>query len=222
MNDAHILTGISHVGDLALLDGPLLALFCSRRCPGNVILRAYDLAVALRDSVVPVIGGFHTPVEKELLRVLLRGSAPVVIVEARGRRTRRTKEVKERESHIAAGRLLVLWPFPDDQTRVTQPLAAERNRIVAGLASRTLFLHAAPGGATERLARELAATGAPLLTLALEDGANDNLLEIGAVAVAVAGVSTMLHGQSSPAMLREEESSCTPDPAGTLSHQISN
>jgi hypothetical protein len=34
-------------------------------------LKTYDLARDLRDADVPVIGGFHTPMEKECLRLLL-------------------------------------------------------------------------------------------------------------------------------------------------------
>ena len=67
------------LGNLDILTKPLLGFFCATRCPGSVILRTYDLAVALREAGVPVIGGFHTPMEKECLEVLLRGQQPVVI-----------------------------------------------------------------------------------------------------------------------------------------------
>src|SRR5262245_34830509 len=71
------------IGNLSLLDRRLLGFFCSTRCPGNVILRTYDLALALREAGVPVIGGFHAPMEQECLDVLLRGQQPVVICPAR-------------------------------------------------------------------------------------------------------------------------------------------
>jgi len=59
------------------------ALFCSRKYPGNLILKAYDLARSLRDAGTTVISGFHTPVEKECLRILLRGAQPLIICPAR-------------------------------------------------------------------------------------------------------------------------------------------
>src|SRR5271157_5624986 len=71
------------VGDASLLNGPLLGLVCSMRCPGQVILLTYDLARALRDAAVPVIGGFHSPMEKECLDLLLRGNQPIVVCAAR-------------------------------------------------------------------------------------------------------------------------------------------
>jgi predicted Rossmann fold nucleotide-binding protein DprA/Smf involved in DNA uptake len=157
-----------------LLDQPLLALFCSRACPGSVILRAYDLAVALRDAGVPVIGGYQTPLERELLAVLLRGRQPVVIVEARGARARPPVDWRQA---VDAGRLLVVAPFPGTR-RPTARTADARNRIVAGLASAVLVAHAAPGGRTETLAGEVAACGVPLVTI--DDAANVSLIALGA------------------------------------------
>jgi len=72
------------IGSLARLDRPLLALFCSMQCPGAAIVRSYDVARELRDCGVSVIGGFHPPVEKDCLNMLLRGTQPVVICPARG------------------------------------------------------------------------------------------------------------------------------------------
>jgi predicted Rossmann fold nucleotide-binding protein DprA/Smf involved in DNA uptake len=66
-----------------VLKGEKVALFCSARCPGDLILKAYDLAKKLRDDGVTVISGFHSPIEKECLRILLRGKQPLIICPAR-------------------------------------------------------------------------------------------------------------------------------------------
>ena len=163
-------------GNVRLLEERLTALFCSQRCPGDLILKTYDLARAMRDARVPVIGGFQTPMEKECLRLLLRGSQPVVICPARGIDNMRVP----REWHPALndGRLLILSPFPAKVRRPTAELAAQRNDLVADLAHRVFIAHAAPGGKTEAFARKLAPLGKPLLTL---DGlTNENLVEMGA------------------------------------------
>jgi hypothetical protein len=52
-------------GNLDLLGCRLLGLFCSIRCPGDAIVQTYDLVRAVRDAGIPVIGGFHSPMEKE-------------------------------------------------------------------------------------------------------------------------------------------------------------
>src|SRR4030043_131352 len=71
------------IGDVKILNTPLLGLLCSIRCPGRVIVQTYDLARSLRDAQVPVISGFHSPMEKECLDFLLRGKQPIVICPAR-------------------------------------------------------------------------------------------------------------------------------------------
>lgn len=71
------------LGKVALLSQPKTGLFCSLRCPGNAILGAYDTARKLRDEGVTVISGFYSPVEKECLRILIRGKQPIIMCLAR-------------------------------------------------------------------------------------------------------------------------------------------
>ena len=96
------------IGDAALLDRPLLGLVCSVRCPGSVILAAYGLALALREAEVPVAGGFHSPMERKLLLLLmlLRGRQPVVVVAARSLASMRVPA--EWRDPVAQGRLAVV------------------------------------------------------------------------------------------------------------------
>jgi predicted Rossmann fold nucleotide-binding protein DprA/Smf involved in DNA uptake len=139
------------LGNLELLSKSMTALFCSARCPGNLILRAYDQAAKWRDTGHCVISGFHSSVEKECLRILLRGEPPIVICPARAMPQRIAPELK---SPLAAGRLLILSAFPPKETRVTADLAARRNAIVSALATDTLILHATPGGRLETSLRQ--------------------------------------------------------------------
>lgn len=171
----------SHIGDIGLLErAPLLGLLCSVRCPGEIILRLYDLAVALRGAGVAVVGGFHAPMEREALALLLRGRQPVVVCPARGVAGMRTP--REWRAPIAEGRLLVVSPFPASERRVTAALAERRNRYVAGLARVVFVAHAAPGGQIERLCGELLAAGQqPPLTFASDY--NAHLIAQGARAV---------------------------------------
>ena len=168
-----------HLGNPSLLQEPLTAFFCSNRCPGDLILKTYDLAWAMRDAGVPVVGGFQTPMERECLRLLLRGSQPVVVCPARGIDNMRVP--REWRDPLEAGRMLVLSPFPAIRRRPTAELAAQRNDLVAGLSHRVLIVHASPGGKTEAFARKIAGSGKPLFTL--DSPANSNLLALGARAV---------------------------------------
>ncbi len=173
-------------GNPGLLHDPLIALFCSSRCPGDLILKAYDAAVALRDADITVIGGFHTPIEKDCLDILLRGTQPVVVCPARGIERMRTPQAWK--VPIAQGRLLLLSPFDDARRRVTAQLAVERNRFVVDQASALLIVHAAPGGQTEALANRAIAQGKPVLTLASPH--NAHLVALGARTVDVPNLAS--------------------------------
>lgn len=142
---------LTALGNLDLLSLPKTALFCSAQCPGNLILRAYDQAAKWRDTGHCVISGFHSPVEKECLRILLRGEPPIIICPARAMPQRIAPELR---APLAAGRLLILSAFPTTETRVTADLAARRNAIVSALATDTLILHATPGGRLETSLRQ--------------------------------------------------------------------
>lgn len=168
--------GVTALGDARLVERPLLALFCSVRCPGGLILRTYDLARALREAGVATLGGFQTPMERECLGLLLRGKQPVVVCPARGIGGMRVPA--EWKAPMADGRLLILSPFEDGERRVTAERAERRNAFVGGLAAAVCVTHAAAGGRTERFCREWLAGGKPLLTL--DDPANDHLVRLGA------------------------------------------
>ena len=168
----------AYQGNINLLDEPLTALFCSNRCPGDLILKTYDLARTMRDTGVPVIGGFQKPMERECLRLLLRGSQPVIVCPARGIDNMRIP--RGWRPALDEGRLLVLSPFPATVRRPAAELAAQRNDLVAELAPRVFIALAAPYSKTEAFARCLADAGKPLLTI--DSPANENLVEMGAEA----------------------------------------
>ena len=54
MVNVELLPEVNSKSNLSLLDEPLTALFCSNRCPGDLILKTYDLARAMRGAGVPV------------------------------------------------------------------------------------------------------------------------------------------------------------------------
>jgi len=166
-------------GNPELLQRDSLGLFCSIKCPGSIILKTYDVAKALRDSGIPVIGGFHTPMEKECLALLLRGAQPIVICPARG--LERIRLGPEIEEGVQAGRVLLVSMFGTAHRRARAELADQRNRFVAALAARIFVSHATPGGKTEALCREIITLGKPLFTIDAPE--NTNLLALGAKAL---------------------------------------
>ena len=156
---ARLVTGsmpqLSALGNLNLLALPKTALFCSARCPGQAIIAAYDQAARWRDAGRCIISGFHSPVEKECFRILLRGSQPVIICPARSLEKMRLPG--DWQKPLADGRLLILSCFSGNEHRITSTLAARRNEFVAALADEVWFAHVAPGGQMQRLAQKIAA-----------------------------------------------------------------
>lgn len=146
---------LSFIGNVEILQQPLLAVFSSVKCPAGLILKAHDTARELSASGQAVIGGFQSPAEREMLTVLLRGQSPIVICPARGLEGMRI--LAGWKPGLASGRLLLLSSFPAGLRRATAEQAERRNRLVFALAEKVLIVHAAPGGKLEGLCREMSA-----------------------------------------------------------------
>jgi len=169
-------TAITARGNLDILrQGDMLALFCSRKCPGDLILKLYDLARELRQQGTTVIGGFHTPMEQECLTILLRGTGNLIICPARSLENMRLPDLWQKP--LDAGRLLLLSPFAEKQRRVTAALANSRNEFVAALATQIVIVYAEVGGRTEQLASRISDWRKPLLTF--DSPATANLIALG-------------------------------------------
>ena len=178
-SDKGILLPVTVKGNLQVLDRPLVGFFCSVRCPGDVILKTYDLARALRETDVTIVGGFQSPMEKECLDLLVCGSASVVVCPARG--LGRMRIPKNWKQPLAEGRLLILSFFDDSIRRPTATIAAKRNAHVASLADRLLITHAGKGSKTEQLCKDAITEGKPVFAIDSPD--NAHLVKIGIVPI---------------------------------------
>ena len=174
--NAVITPAVSVHGDLALLDGALTGFFCSVRCPGDIILKTYDLAKALRGAEITLVGGFQSPMEKEFLDVLLWGWVRVVICPARGLGNMRVP--KTWRAPLADGRLLVLSFFDDNVRRPTAAIVVRRNTCAAAVCDRILVAYAQPNGKIEALCKQALTSGKPVI--ALDSPHNAHLVALGA------------------------------------------
>ena len=142
---------LSAFGNRELLDRVSLGLLCSVACPGQVVIEAFDAIRELRDAGVTLIGGFHSPMERECLSFLLRGGQPVVLCPAR-HPTRHGLPASWREG-LDSGRMLIVSPFGPDVRRSTRMTAHERNQFVAQLATALWIPHATPEGQVAQVAK---------------------------------------------------------------------
>ena len=198
-------TGFSRcwaIGDVKILDTPLLGLLCSIRCPGRVIVQTYDLARALRDAGVPVIGGFHSPMEKECLDFLLRGKQPVVVCPARG--IINIRMPKAWRKACAEGRLLILSPFAPKHKRISAMLAEKRNKFVSFLADQFFVPYATPGSKTEQLCLNVLSAGKQVYTF--ESEKESIIIRAGAVPITVDRLVSQLTEELSKPIERNKRS----------------
>ena len=149
------------MGDLDLLGLPKTALFCSNKCPGDAILAAMDQARKWRDQGRCIISGFHSPIEKECLQILLRGNQPIIICPARS--LERMRIPVEWRQGIEAGRIFLLSSFAPSQRRLTSALSEQRNKLVAAMADEVYFAYVTPGGKTEKMTHQISTWAIPTI-----------------------------------------------------------
>ena len=137
------------IGSQGLLAERKVGLFCSVRCPDDDALRAYDACRKLRDEGMTLISGFHSPVEKECLKILLEGTQPIIVCPARSLRKMRIPA--EWRPALERGRLLIVSRFEQSPRRADSGTARRRNELVAALSDEVLIVHAEPGGGIERI-----------------------------------------------------------------------
>lgn len=140
-------------GNPALLELPLEGLLCSNACPGAKIIEAMDLAQRWRAENRAVISGFHTPVEKECLRIFLRGAQPLVICPARGLDPFQLSA--DWQPRFQRGELLIVSTFEASIRRPTRDTAEARTRLVLSLARCHTVIHATPNGVISRLMEQV-------------------------------------------------------------------
>lgn len=174
---------LTAIGSLSLLQTPGVALFCSNRCPGDLILKTYDWVQTLRDAGILVIGGFHTSIERNCFEILLRGTQPVIYCPARSLHRLRLSPAQKQAVH--ENRLLILSPFRACYGRATAALAAKRNEFIGAIAHTVVIGCAAPDSKTLALAEHLIRAGKSVLTcdsfstLELPGGLIDKLSGVG-------------------------------------------
>jgi predicted Rossmann fold nucleotide-binding protein DprA/Smf involved in DNA uptake len=167
------ITAIGNLDILADPQTPITGLFCSRNCPGSLILPSFDHISALRDAGRTVASGFHSEMEQECLKILLRGSQPIIICPARAiHNMRLTTDWKK---SLEENRLLIVSPFDQNQKRATAELAYQRNKFVAALADELFVIHGKRGTGTLNMVIEAMKAGKKTFTI--NDIANQALIK---------------------------------------------
>ena len=153
MKEANSSVQIATLGDVSILDLPKVGFLSSRKVPPAAVMKCYDWATEMRDKGVCVMGGFQSPLERDVLTLLLQGMQSVVWVLAHKLWTEKSIPKPYREP-IAAGRLLVVSPVAQTVARVDARTAAIRNRYIFEHSEKVVCAAIDPNGALSRLVGE--------------------------------------------------------------------
>lgn len=174
-------------GPTHLMAGRMVAVFCSRKCPGTAILNTYDVLMKLRHRPLAVISGYHSPMEKECMRALAQGTAGVIWCLPKAMES--FKLPHEFDDLYDAQRLLILSPFEAKTDRITRASSMRRNTVAAALADDAIFAYAAPESATESLCAEICDTDTHVCAIDIPE--NKNLFSCGAQPLPAQDVSSL-------------------------------
>ena len=173
--DSSSISEISAIGNTALLQTKKLGLLCSVRCPAKIILKTSEYIRSIAGKFT-IVSGFHSPVEKECLKILLRENQPAILCPARSLDTFKIPKLWEKP--LEADRLLVLSMFRKSYDRFNARLAYQRNKFVVILADKVLIPFADKRSKTIELTRFLVSKGKTVLTFDFPE--NQPLLQLGA------------------------------------------
>ena len=118
----------TYLGNKGLLDRWKIGFLASRKISTSTILPTLDWAVAVSKRVdVAVVSGFHSRLEKDVLKFLLKGKCGIIVVLARGMYRPLPKPY---EAAMNENRLLVIALEKETVTRVSEYTAHKRNKYV--------------------------------------------------------------------------------------------
>ncbi len=120
-----------YIGNIGLLDQIDFAFLCSSKCPGNIIIKIQEQAFQWREDGLVIASGFHSPVEQEILNVLIKGIQPIVICPARSLNNMRLPKLWR--AGLDENRILIITPIHGLITRPTRELCNKRNEFLVKL-----------------------------------------------------------------------------------------
>lgn len=135
-------------GNKAILKAKKTGFLCSRKCPADIVLKSYDWAKAQREAAHCIVCGNHSQIEKDVFEILIKGDQPLILVLARGMKTRWQPEIVKA---VEKKRLLVLSPFDQSVKRVTRETAEKRNREMIEICDHIIVGYKTEGGQLDKL-----------------------------------------------------------------------
>ena len=121
----------NYFGNKQLLNLHKIGFIASRHTSSLDIIPTLDWAAEMsRQKDIAVVSGFQSPLEKDVLKFLLRGVCPIIIVLARGMYRKLPEALQTPMDHQ---RLLIISNESDNTARVSEITAHKRNEYVISI-----------------------------------------------------------------------------------------
>jgi len=178
------------LGDPAILNSKLLGVFSARKIDPELALKTSELLRQLaRLENLSFIGGWHSPLEEEALRILLVHQVRIIFCLPKD--LRRFVPAPAVRNRIGEGRLLLLTHCSPKARRISRDASLRRNLLVAAV-SQGLLVLAAPGGSRSlKLAQKAIRLGRPVFTP--QHKMNEGLLASGALPATMENMERLFH-----------------------------
>ena len=119
------------LGNKQLLNLHKIGFIASRHASTLDVIPTLDWAVVISKSTdVAVVSGFQSPLEKDVLKFLLRGVCPIIIILARGMYRKLPDAL---QTPMDQQRLLIISNESDNTNRVSEITAHKRNEYVISI-----------------------------------------------------------------------------------------
>ena len=126
---------VEYLGNRELLKLKKTAFLASSTISSETVLSVYDWATEMRNRGECVVSGFSSKLEQDVLHFLLKGSQPIIIVQARRMYRDIPDELKE---PLLQNRLLII--SVSNAVRQSKITAMARNRYVCEMADKIFFV----------------------------------------------------------------------------------
>ena len=143
---------MNFIGNKEILKLKKTAFLCSKKVPAGIVLKSNDWAKEQREKDVCIVCGNHSQIEKDVFEILLRGKQPLILVLARGMKTRFEPPVKKA---AAENRLLIISPFEKEVTRITRETAEIRNKYIIEISDKITIAYKMPNGQLDSLLKNI-------------------------------------------------------------------
>lgn len=129
---------LAYLGNKELLKMRKVGFLASRKISTLSILPTLDWAMQVcKQKDIAIVSGFHSKMERDVLKILLQGECGIIVVLARGMYR---KLPKQYEKAISQNRLLIISYEKESVIRISEATAHKRNVYVKEIADKMQIL----------------------------------------------------------------------------------